>query len=108
MDRKERIQQEIDKTLEQFDNAERIKPNPFLLTRIEARIREEKRERKFSVARTVLRPALLLIILAANIFTISEFLHYRTESTGSNDTMSVFAKEFGLQTSVEDPFSIIE
>ena len=108
MDRKERIQNEVNKTLDEFENAERLKPNPYLATRIEAQMRQEEREKSVSFGWGLLKPALMLAVVAANILTISSFINYNNETTESSDTTSVFAQEFGLETTVSDPFTIIE
>ena len=108
MDRSKKIQNEVNKTLEQFDHAERLKPNPFLATRIEALVGEEQKEKSWNFGWGFLKPALMLVVVAANVLTVSAFLEYNGETTESTDTVSVFAQEFGLETSISSPFTIIE
>ena len=108
MDREKKIQNEVNKTLDQFDQAERLKPNPYLATRIEALVREEQKEKSWNLGWGLLKPALMLVVVAANILTVSAFLGYNSETPESNDKVSVFAQEFGLETTVSDPFTFIE
>lgn len=108
MDHKDRVQKEIDKTLEQFEHAERLKPNPYLATRIEARIKEEERGKSVGFLWAMFRSAFLLVIIIANIFTVFAFFDYNAHSSEKRENISIFAQEFGLEATVEDPFSSIE
>lgn len=76
MNNQEKIEQEINKTLEQFEKAERLTANPFFFTRVQQRISE--RSRKQPAIYRFLKPALVTGLLTINILT---FVWY---STGSN------------------------
>ncbi len=104
MDRKQTIQNEIDKTLQQFERAERLQPNAFLLTRIKAQIASENQVSPKTWALRVLRPALLALIVAANVVTAIAFFSHN-EPQYQQDNLSVFAQEFGLQVTTDDPFA---
>ncbi len=72
MSRKEKIEQEIKKTLEQFDSAERLPPNPYFYTRVQARMEESRRQHRIISA--VLKPALFTILVAINLSTAVWYL----------------------------------
>ncbi len=44
MNKKEKIEQKIRKTLDQFDHAEQLPPNPYFYTRVQARLEETRRQ----------------------------------------------------------------
>jgi len=67
MDKKEKIQNEIDKTLGLFEQHELLPPNPYFYTRVQQRLREaSKKEFSFS---TILKPAFFTALIALNLTT---------------------------------------
>lgn len=82
MNKKEKIEREINKTLEQFEKAERLPANPFFFTRVQQRINE--RSVKQPAINRFLKPALVTGLLAVNILT---FVWYFTVNN-VNDTTS--------------------
>ena len=70
MTSKEQIQQEIEQTLQSLDGAKRAQANPFLFTRIKARMNKKANgweEGIFSfVSRPVIAVAILLLVMAVN------------------------------------------
>ena len=70
MTQKEKIQQEIEKTLQSLDGIQRAEANPFLFTRIQARMKKQRSsgwERTFSfISRPVVALAVLVIVMAVN------------------------------------------
>ncbi len=83
MIRKEKIEQEVQKTLQSFKHAERLKSNPFFYTRLKNRIEnlhsKKQKIRGWEFAGRVLKPALLLLIIALNIFSATLFFKYKTQ-----------------------------
>jgi len=67
MKKQEKIEKEIEKTLNQFENVETLEPNPYLSTRIQQRL-NERNDIKFKIG-TVLKPAFLTLLFAFNIVT---------------------------------------
>lgn len=67
MNRQEKIEYEIDKTLGLFDNKESLPPNPYFYTRIQQRLNENSKK-EFSVFR-VLKPAFFTALIALNLTT---------------------------------------
>lgn len=110
MGRKERIEQEIDKTLQCFETFQKIEPNPFFYTRLQARIRsvEEQKVRSKHPIFTLsyLRPALLVFLVALNV--LSAILVFRGDTTDQTDTRSqyitAFAEEYALTQEEDDLF----
>lgn len=67
MKKNEKIEQEIRKTLDQFDHAEQLPPNPYFYTRVQARLEEKHRQQ--SVLPVFLRVAFLTVLFAINFVT---------------------------------------
>jgi hypothetical protein len=67
MNKKEKIEQEIQKTLDQFENVEQLPPNPYFYTRVQARL--DKTRKQQSLISAILRPALLTTLVAINMGT---------------------------------------
>lgn len=73
MNRKERIEQEVIKTLQCFDQMEKIKSSPLFYTRLQAKIRSlEDRHERFAFkifSLNILRPAFLIFIVVLNLIS---------------------------------------
>ncbi len=86
MDNKERkIQTEVEKTLMSLDNRERLQPNPWLMTRIEERLKKESqgaRKPAWSFSR-VLQPTFMVLLLLLNVYTA--YTVFSTESWSETD-----------------------
>ena len=67
MNKKATIEQQINKTLEQFEQADALPPNPYFYTRVQARLDEKREQRHLFGA--ILKPALLTVLLAVNLST---------------------------------------
>ena len=72
MNKKEKIEQEINKTLEQFNQAEKLPPNPYFFTRVQTRLEEKKKQQNVFFA--ILKPALLIALIAVNMSTAIWYL----------------------------------
>lgn len=73
MKRNEKIRQEILKTMDQFNAPERLEPDPYFYTRLQAELRE-KRHKK-SVFYTALRVAFYSVLLVLNVGTTAWYLN---------------------------------
>src|ERR1041385_7707630 len=98
MDNKKHIQEEVEKTLNSLDGMQRAAANPYLFTRIKARV--EKDERSFwSNALTFISrpsvavPAIVLTILI-NTAIFFEFKSERVQAP--QDVEQAFASEHNL------------
>lgn len=67
MTKKERIEREIDKTLQQFDNQEKLPANPYFYTRIQQQLDEKRKHRKIYAA--IIRPAWIVLLVIINLGT---------------------------------------
>ena len=83
MNKKEKIENEVNKTMELFDKKESLPPNPYFYTRVQQRLNEKsKKEISFSA---ILKPAFFTVLVALNLttaiwYTSSENLTYQTDS----------------------------
>ena len=68
MNKQEKIQNEIDKTLNLFDKKETLTPNPYFFTRVQQRLNEKST--KGSTFFGVQKPALMTGLFLLNIGTI--------------------------------------
>lgn len=95
---KHHIQKEVDKTLDSLDGIERASANPFLLTRIQARLQKEEKS-FFSQAFTFIsRPAISVsAIVIAIMINAVVFFESRSETVqDTQDEGQVFASEYNL------------
>lgn len=85
MTSKDFIQQEVEKTLQSLDVVTRAEANPYLFTRIKARMQKNTSWERISsfVSRPVIAFATLLLIMAINAFVI--FNTGKNESTGAGE-----------------------
>lgn len=83
MERKTKIEDEVKKTMQVFDEIKNVESNPFLYTRIKSKL-ESKRETNKSSSKMVLLPAALLILILINIFTL-----FNTELPSNQDQTSI-------------------
>lgn len=105
MKREERVEQEVEKTLQQFDRAERIRPDPFFYTRVQARLKDSNRARGRILVFGVLKPALLVLLVACNVATAAVLLKSGgADAIDRSAVVSAVGEELGLDTYVVDPF----
>lgn len=112
MTKKKKIEQEVQKTLEGFDQAERLKSNPFFYTRLRARIEQsdakQMQPKGWEFAWRVLKPALLFLIIALNIFTATQFLkNQNNEPSSREQLLNSFAQELTLDPNQYNPNLLI-
>ncbi|MCP4402168.1 MAG: hypothetical protein GY801_33305 [bacterium] len=110
MTEKERIRQEVEKTLQCFDGIEKIEPRPFFFTRLKARINstdaEKKRVKQSGWGFAALRPALLSLLIVLNfVSAIVIFRGNETRSDNRSEYLSAFAEEYSFTQETEDLFS---
>lgn len=104
MKRKERIEQEIQKTLDQLGKDDGLQPDPYFYTRLSARLRERTRQPKSW--NLILKPAALALLILINIGTI---FWYTSSSSGQStvvdsktEMVSLLSNDFGVRTSTMD------
>jgi hypothetical protein len=95
MNREQRILEEAEKTLSAFDNLPKLEANPFLATRLHARLAEEGVSWGQAALRSPwLKPAALALFILLNIFTIVELLNAREPTTVREQLVSALRQEY--------------
>jgi len=98
---KRHIQEQVDKTLESLDGIQRASANPFLFTRIQARLQKEETNFWSQAFALMSRPKVAFagVAIAIMINAIVLF-ESRSESVkNTQDDEQVFASEYNLSTS---------
>ena len=98
MDRKKRIEQEVQKTLAQFEKAEQLPPDPYFYTRLKSRL--EERQRSEAKLPLLLRPAFLALLFVLNIISAGWYLSsdsIDTAATERQELSTLFASDFHVQ-----------
>jgi hypothetical protein len=98
MKAKKQIEQEVDKTLNSLDGLKRALANPYLFTRIKARLEGEERSVWSMATQLISRPAVALVaFIVAVLINLTVLFEFRPEGpdTGQEDEQ-VFASEYNL------------
>lgn len=109
MTQKEKIQQEIERTLQSLDQVKRAEANPFLYTRIRARMQKQQSsiwERTFSfISRPMVALAVVFLVMVINgwSFIGTSGSVTPTERIGETADLGLpeFESEYKLITSTE-------
>lgn len=104
MTSKEKIQQEIEQTLQCLDGVKRAEANPFLFTRIKARMAKKDSvwERTFSfISKPAIAMAIVLLVMAVNGWAL---LGSNSNDNGISDSANVseLANEYNVVASVDN------
>ncbi len=82
MNKEDKIREEVEKTLNAFDQIKNLEENPYLFTRIQSEIESIKtKEKSYSLKGEFLRPVILFLILIMNVFTAIFFFNSESETT---------------------------
>ena len=105
MTQKEKIQQEIEKTLQSLDGVKRAEANPFLFTRIKARMNKKANglEGIFSfVSKPAIAIAILVIVMAVNGWALWGSGTSEAIQPEGNTSYSELANEYNTVASVNN------
>ena len=105
MTSKEKIQQEIEQTLQCLDGTKRAEANPFLFTRIKARMSRKANiwERTFSfISRPAIAVAIVVLVMAVNGWALWGGSGSNENLTADNANVSEFANEYNVVASVDN------
>lgn len=93
--RKFDIEKEIEKTLDSLDNHERVEASPFFYTKLQERLKKigEEEVARFSFW-NVWQPALVVVLIFVNVFTLVEF----TTSNDNDNDVNAIASDYGIST----------
>jgi hypothetical protein len=101
------IQQEIERTLQSLDGIQRAEVNPYLYTRIKARMQKDTGswEKAFSfISRPIVALTILVLVMAINGLTLFNGAapEEKLVSESSEISLPEFENEYRLITSVEN------
>jgi len=105
MNRRLTIDEQVEKTMNSLDGAKRAKSNPFLYTRIQARLQNSDNSHWAAAARILGRPVfaiatvLLVILMNAAVFLQNS---EPVQSNTKQEEEQLFAKEYNLSQGLED------
>ena len=106
MTSKEKIHQEIEQTLQSLDGLKRAEANPFLFTRIQARINKKSsrwEERTFSfLSRPAIAVAIVVLVMAVNGWALWGGTGSSENLTSDNANGSELANEYNVVASVNN------
>lgn len=98
-EREEEIMKEVEKTTVFFDRLQQLEPNPFLFTRIEARLDSQPALRK------AFRSAWVVALILANLISIVVFWSDKTETRVTRESyLQEIASDLTISQSYIDPF----
>ena len=104
MTSKENIQQEIEQTLQCLDGVKRAEANPFLFTRIKARMAKKDSvwERTFSfISKPIIAMAIVLLVMAVNGWALLGS-NSSENAIGDSANVSELANEYNVVASVDN------
>lgn len=107
MNKHEKIQNEIDKTLGLFDKKESLPPNPYFYTRVKQRLNEKSK--KGSTFWGVLKPALMTGLFLVNMGTV--LWHFNsseiyTQVSSQEELIEVLTSDLNLGEIQTDLFNL--
>src|ERR1043165_3369229 len=108
MKSKKNIQQEVEKTLGSLDHVQRAEANPYLFTRIKARLQQPGGEWE-RITSFISRPAIalttLVLIMAINAWVVfnSNDNHKKEENVASMDIADMYNQTAATNFDYENP-----
>ena len=105
MTSKEKIQQEIEQTLQSLEGIKRAEANPFLFTRIQARMAKKETvwERTFSfISKPAIAMAIVLLVMVVNGWALLGSGSTNDNVVGDTSNVSELANEYNVVASVDN------
>jgi hypothetical protein len=91
----QRILEEVERTLQALDNLPRLEPNPYLFTRIQARLASRSDNSKFGFLRTPkIKPIALAVVVLLNIATVLYALGADDELTSRDQLIYALSQDY--------------
>lgn len=97
MEKKDRIDKLVEETLESLDGMDRAKANPFLFTRVEARLKHGRSGWERLTA-YVSRPAFALAMLCMVIFSNAVVMYWQSAKEEMPEQQVVLTEEYNMTT----------
>ena len=107
MNKKEKIEQEIQKTLAQFDKPEKLPSNPHFYTRVQAGLEESLMKRHAVMA--VLKPALFTVLVVLNVSTAVWYIdsgEQISQTDSRSELTEILSGDLKLDTDQDNLFDI--
>lgn len=103
MNAKEKIKNEIEETLSLLEQSESLPPDAFFYTRLQAQL--DARRHRRTVFAAVLKPALLVVLVAVNIGTAFWYINGSEQTaTSRQELVELLADEFNVSTTQNSEF----
>jgi hypothetical protein len=103
MEKHNKIEEEIQKTMRSIEGLERVKANPYMFQRVQARIEEDANER-MPILKVNYVVALLIIVLL-NVLTLAYF--YKDASNAKNSVKSESIQSISKEYNINTVYNII-
>jgi hypothetical protein len=101
VERKKQIYDEVEKTLRAMDHLPRLEANPFLYTRIQARLASEAAtQSNLAFIRTKFKPAILALLVLLNVLTAVHFFKADDPKHDADQLISALSSDYST-TQVE-------
>ena len=88
MSKKEKIEQEINKTLSNLEKTEPLTPDPYFYSRLKAHL--DERHKQQNVFSLILKPTLLIALVIINVSTA--FWYFNTNGTSQSNARQELLK----------------
>ncbi len=101
MKNRQKIQSEVEKTLSCLDGVKKATPNPYMYTRVKARLEKEQKGFWIRAFFFLNRPAIAVAaIVVAVMINTAVFFEFRSETAQENtdENEQVFASEYNLSS----------
>jgi len=96
MNREERIEEHVRQTLDAFEQAEKLPPNPYFFTRVQARLK--RKEKSFTIAHVV-KPAVIALLLILNMITVFRYFNraeVRNDAVTTREVLNLLSEDLCL------------
>ena len=100
MDQEKKIEEAVEKTLQEFNSAERLQAGPLFLAQVRAKINglNHGKRQAYLPALGLLRFAALVLLVVLNVVTATYFLKSDpAETYERSQLISAFAQEYALE-----------
>lgn len=97
MEKKNRIDKLVEETLDSLEGITRAKANPFLFTRVEARLKQGKSSWE-QLTTYISRPAFALAILCMVIFSNAIVMYWQAAKEEVPDNQVALTEEYNMTT----------
>ena len=106
MNKKSKIEMEIRKTLEQFDQSETLPRDPYFYTRLQAQLDSRRQQRR--VFSAILKPAMLTLLVVVNLGTAAWYMNGTgsSEITSRQELVEILADEFNVDSQQSFDFNL--